>query len=52
MTDPTPSPQQPEPPAVDVDTEGDDDSHDVPADLTVLHEIIEFDRLSKLGPNE
>lgn len=34
------------------DTEGDDEDHDVPADLTVLHEVIEWDAAQQLGPNE
>lgn len=35
-----------------VDTEGDDDDHDVPVDLTVLHEVIEWDAAQSTGPNE
>lgn len=49
MTDQEPEPA--DPPVVDVETEGDDDDHVVPADLTVLHEIIEYDALTRLGPN-
>lgn len=34
------------------DTEGDGDTHEVPADLTELHEVLEYQRLVQLGPNE
>jgi hypothetical protein len=34
------------------DTEGDDDTHEVPADLVELHEVLEYQRLVQLGPSE
>jgi hypothetical protein len=34
------------------DTEGDDDTHDVPGELTELYEVLEYQRLVALGPNE
>jgi hypothetical protein len=42
----------PEDPATSADTEGDDDTHDVPAELTELYEVLEYQRLVALGPNE
>lgn len=41
----------PESPAT-IDTEGDDDTHEVPADLVELHEVLDYQRQVALGPNE
>lgn len=42
-----------QPPTVPtVDEEGDDDDHTVPVELTVLHEVIEWEAAQQTGPNE
>lgn len=33
------------------DTEGDEDTHDVDAELVELHEVIDYQRQVALGPN-
>lgn len=41
----------PDAPAISsADTEGDDDTHEVPADLVELHEILDYQRAVALGP--
>lgn len=42
---------QPEAPSTN-DTEGDGDSHEVPAELVELHEVLDYERQVALGPNE
>lgn len=43
---------EPESPATTIDTEGDDDTHEVPAELVELHEVLDYQRQVALGPNE
>jgi hypothetical protein len=40
-----------EPVAEAVDTEGDDQDHDVPADLVEIHEAVEWTAAVERGPN-